>query len=112
MYASPFTFLFLVFARSIEESWEQCVASKTYLETTELYAFLGFIDILEVNKDVDKAILNCFSTLIFYFTPSFLQWAQVFPPPFLGYSGDTDGGTSLQLRCQVTSVRILCYKLD
>lgn len=61
---------------------------------------------------MDKAILNCFSTLIFYFTPSFLQWAQVFPPPFLGYSGDRDGGAPLQLSCQVTSVRILRYKLD
>lgn len=36
---------FLFFARRIEESLEQCVASKTYLETSGLHAFLEFIDI-------------------------------------------------------------------
>lgn len=65
-----------------------------------------------MNKDMDKAIVNCFSMSGFYFTPSFLQLAQVLPPHFLGYSGDGDGGSLLQLSCQQTSVRILHYKFD
>ena len=63
-----------MFARSIEESLEQCIASKTFLKTTGLYVILRFIGISEVNEDTDKAILNWFSMSIFFFTPSLLQW--------------------------------------
>lgn len=106
-----------MFARSIEETLEQCITSKTFLEATGLYVILRFIGISDVNADMDKAILNWFSMSVFFFTPSLLQWRnsvvswvffqlpnnvharasvpnipQVFPPPFLDYSGDRDGG--------------------
>lgn len=53
--ASWFTFLFLVFARSIEESLEQCIASRAFLETAGLYVIIGASD---VNENMDKSILN------------------------------------------------------
>lgn len=40
---SAFTFYFLFFARSIEESLEQCVACKTYFETPGPMLFLGLV---------------------------------------------------------------------
>jgi len=103
--------------QGVEESLEQCTASTMFLETTGLYVILRLTGISDVNEDMDKAILNRFSMSIFFFTPSLLQWrdsvisgiffqlpdnvhamahvpniSQVFPLPFLDYSGDRDGG--------------------
>lgn len=63
-----------MFARSIGESLEQCIANKTFLETIGLYVIFRFIGNSDVNEDMDKAILNSFSMSIFFFTSSLLQW--------------------------------------
>lgn len=44
-----------MFARSIEESQEQCIASRAFLETAGLYVIIGASD---VNENMDKSILN------------------------------------------------------
>lgn len=55
---SWFSFLFLVFAKSIEEFLEQYIGSKTVLETSELCVILRVTGILDVTEDMDYAILN------------------------------------------------------